>query len=159
LPLDTAGKTTLRVQRGFAGGPWQREVSVRSLWVRRSPASAATVRHSISVDLRQAGFSPDLADDAALLASELISNAIRHASALPSGQLEVAWAIDADGVRLQVTDGGGHDQPQLRQASLDDTSGRGLAIVAALADEWGVQEHSLGRTVWAYLARPVRATH
>ncbi|MCW2527871.1 MAG: putative anti-sigma regulatory factor, serine/threonine protein kinase [Pseudonocardiales bacterium] len=132
---------------------------MRSLWVHRSPASAATVRHRISVDLRQAGFSPDLADDAALLASELISNAIRHATSLPSGELEVAWTIDPQGVRLQVTDGGSHDQPQLRQASLDDTSGRGLAIVAALSDGWGVQEHSLGRTVWAYLARPVGAAH
>jgi anti-sigma regulatory factor (Ser/Thr protein kinase) len=117
------------------------------------------VRHSISVDLRQAGFTADLADDAALLASELISNAITHATTLPSGQLEVGWTIDDVGVRLQVTDGGSHDQPHLRQANLDDTSGRGLAIVAALSDDWGVQEHSLGRTVWAYLARAIRATH
>ena len=120
-----------------------------SLWVRRTPASAATVRHSISVDLRQAGFGREAAADAALLASELVGNSIRHASALPSGHLEVVWAIDESGVRLQVTDGGGRDTPLMRQVSLDDTSGRGLAIVAALADVWGVEEHPGGTTVWA----------
>jgi anti-sigma regulatory factor (Ser/Thr protein kinase) len=125
---------------------------MRSLWVRKAPASAATVRHSISADLRQNGYTVEVAEDAALLASELVGNAIRHASALPSGQLEVAWGPDATGVRLQVTDGGGRDKPLVREFSLDDTSGRGLAIVAALADDWGVDEHAGGTTVWAHLA-------
>jgi hypothetical protein len=116
------------------------------------------VRHSISVDLRQAGFTLDLADDAALLASELISNAIRHATALPSGQLEVAWTIDDVGVRLQVTDGGATTSPT-RGRPIWTTLPVGGWLRRRALRRLGVQERSLGRTVWAYLARPVRATH
>ncbi len=124
-----------------------------TLWVRSTPASAATVRHSLTYDLKRHGYSDALADDAALLASELVTNAVRHAHALPSGHLAVTWQVDADGVTMQVTDGGGQGRPELRHVSFDDTSGRGLAIVAALADDWGIDEHPGGSTVWARLGR------
>ncbi len=127
---------------------------MRRMWVRSAPASAATVRHSLTFDMERAGLGRDLADDAALLASELVSNAIRHAAALPSGHLVVDWDIDATGVRIQVADGGSDRQPAVRQTNLDDTSGRGLAIVAALADDWGVEPNAAGgTTVWAHVSR------
>ena len=125
---------------------------MRSLLIRKTPESAAAVRTRITDDLRAAGLPADLAADAALLATELVGNAIRHGSALADGGLEVEWTANSTGVRLQVSDGGGGDRPALRPADLTDVSGRGLTIVAALADEWGVDERPGRTTVWAHLA-------
>jgi serine/threonine-protein kinase RsbW len=126
-----------------------------SVWIRNTPASAAAVRHFLHEEVEKAGLGTDLADDAALLASELVGNSIRHARALPAGYLNVTWLINEFGVRVQVTDGGGGKHPQIRQVSVADTTGRGLAIVAALADDWGVEQEPASTTVWAHLPRPV----
>ena len=62
------------------------------------------------------------------------------------------WQIDADQVFLQVTDGGSASKrPQVKSVRIEDTSGRGLSIVAALAADWGVIENQDGTTVWARL--------
>ena len=129
-----------------------------SVWIRNTPDSATAVRHFLHDEVEKAGLGLDLADDAALLASELVGNAIRHARALPAGYLNVTWLIDDGGVRVQVTDGGGGKHPQVRQVSVADTTGRGLAIVAALADDWGVDEKPATTTVWAHLPRAVPLT-
>jgi serine/threonine-protein kinase RsbW len=126
-----------------------------SVWIRNTPASAAAVRHFLHEEVEKAGLGYEMADDAALLASELVGNSIRHAKALPAGYLNVTWVINDDGVRVQVTDGGGGKRPHLRRVSLADTTGRGLAIVAALADDWGVDEEPAQTTVWAHLPRTV----
>ena len=126
-----------------------------SVWIRNTPASAAAVRHFLHEEVEKAGLGRDLADDAALLASELVGNSIRHAKALPAGYLNVTWFISDGGVRVQVTDGGGAKRPHVRHVSPADTTGRGLAIVAALADDWGVDEEPTQTTVWAHLPRPV----
>jgi anti-sigma regulatory factor (Ser/Thr protein kinase) len=127
---------------------------VSILLVRDTAASAATVRRNVTYDLRRAGISEDVAADVAVLASELVANAVRHARALPSGHLQVEWDISADGITIAVTDGGSAGQPQIVPASPHDTSGRGLAIVDALADDWGVRPGELTTTVWARVAVP-----
>ena len=126
-----------------------------SVWIRNTAASAVAVRHFLHDEVEKAGLGAEVADDAALLASELVGNSIRHARALPAGYLNVTWMIDNAGVRVQVTDGGGGTRPQVRQVDLSDTTGRGLAIVAALSDEWGVEEEPSSTTVWAHLPRSV----
>jgi anti-sigma regulatory factor (Ser/Thr protein kinase) len=122
------------------------------LWLRDLPVSAATVRRSLGADLQRAGMSADLAADAAVLASELVANAVRHARALPSGHFKVAWHVTDADVTIAVTDGGSDATPQIRAPAPTDTSGRGLAIVAALADDWGVEHTDGSNTVWARLA-------
>ena len=82
-----------------------------SVWIRNTPASAAAVRHFLHDEVEKAGLGPDLADDAALLASELVGNSIRHARALPARCLNVTWLIAEGGVRVQVTDAGGGSAP------------------------------------------------
>jgi serine/threonine-protein kinase RsbW len=125
---------------------------MQSLWVRNAPASASAVRQRLYYDLDEAGVDRETADDAALLASELVANAVRHARAMPNGHLQVGWQIDADEVFLQVTDGGSASKrPRVKSVRIEDTSGRGLSIVAALAAEWGVIENQDGTTVWARL--------
>ena len=53
-----------------------------------------------------------------------------------------------------MTDGGAGDEPQQREVGLDSIDGRGLAIVSALADSWGVDRDGLGQSVWAHLSGP-----
>ncbi|MGI8879204.1 MAG: ATP-binding protein [Jatrophihabitans sp.] len=122
------------------------------LWVLDTAASAATVRRNLAYDLGRVGVDADVASDSSVLASELVANAVRHARALPSGHLQVEWAVTSEGVVVSVTDGGSDTVPEIREAGLQDTTGRGLAIVAALADEWGVDASEATTTVWARIS-------
>jgi anti-sigma regulatory factor (Ser/Thr protein kinase) len=115
-------------------------------------ASAATVRRRIAAELAANGVAPALIEDVVLVASELVTNAVQHAETLPGGRLVVAWEIDRQGVVVRVSDGGGAgDHPHVRHPDVRETSGRGLALVEALASRWGVISGESGRTVWASL--------
>lgn len=97
-----------------------------------------------------------LADSVAVLA-ELVGNAIRHADPLPGDVVRVAWRLQpgADGpvVSVRVTDGGSaRRRPALRVVGPEAVDGRGLRIVVALADRWGVVRDGLGQSVWAELS-------
>lgn len=85
----------------------------------------------------------DLAEVACLLTSELVANAVVHASA------PVELVVDLDDVRLaiEVIDGS-DDQPRPEVARPLDEHGRGLAMVASLADEWGIAPSCGGKSVW-----------
>jgi anti-sigma regulatory factor (Ser/Thr protein kinase) len=122
-----------------------------TLLVRHAPSSAAVVRHSVQAALLDSGASDEDAFDAAQIASELIGNAVRHAAPLPSGHLAVEWVVERDGYRISVTDGGSQHRVRSRSAGAHETTGRGLAIVAALAQDWGVTSNagSAHTTVWA----------
>jgi anti-sigma regulatory factor (Ser/Thr protein kinase) len=89
--------------------------------------------------------------------SELLSNALRHARPLPSGDIRVAWQRAGDALELRVSDGGSSTEPRRTQAALSALGGRGLSIVEALASEWGVRLSGAGTTVWAMV--PVRQRH
>ncbi len=82
--------------------------------------------------------------DALLLASELVTNALLHGA--PPIELEMRCAGDRTIVR--VTDFG--DPPILRRTppAADALSGRGLRLLEALAIDWGVDHHTLGKTFW-----------
>ncbi|MGH8866914.1 MAG: ATP-binding protein [Actinomycetes bacterium] len=121
-----------------------------------TPASVSRVRREFMSDV-----SPDLPDrvceDAALVLSELLSNALRHASPLPDGTLHVRWACHPPGIEVSVTDGGASTRPTPRQPSLSSLGGRGLAIVGTLTDDWGVRDSGGDVTVWARVAEPEHA--
>lgn len=92
----------------------------------------------------------DLADAAALVVSELATNAVLHART----PFTVRLLLDArGGVRLEVVDGSPR-RPDRRTHSADAATGRGLAIVAELSEAWGVDVTDDGKTVWADLAAP-----
>jgi anti-sigma regulatory factor (Ser/Thr protein kinase) len=78
----------------------------------------------------------DRRGDLALLVSELVANAVVH------GRGEVLLRLQVDGpvVRGEVVDEGGGFERDLRERSVEDVSGRGLAIVEALASRWGIHE-------------------
>ena len=120
-----------------------------TLAVRHLPASAAIARRNVADALQRAGVSPDQAFDAALLASELVANAVRHGRPLPSGEILIEWQLSAEGYYLAVTDGGTSPAVAPQAADAKDVSGRGLMIVAALSQEWGVINNGTSTTVWA----------
>ncbi len=91
-------------------------------------------------------------EDAALVVSELIANAVRHGAPLPGNSLRVGWDVRQDGLRLTVADGGCGPQGGIPDVSLESEGGRGLFLVDALAASWGVQPlESVGSQVWAEL--------
>ncbi|WP_331726397.1 ATP-binding protein [Streptomyces sp. NBC_00470] len=91
---------------------------------------------------------PDRAEDIRLCVSELVTNALLHGTTAGHVVL-VKLDADEDVVRLEVHDSR-RQRPQARQATATDTSGRGLVLVNALADDWGVQDRTpLGKFVWS----------
>jgi two-component sensor histidine kinase len=112
-------------------------------------SSAGMARRRLVSDLIAADVRDSAACDAALVFSELLSNALRHADPLPGGSIEVSWRLDADSVQVSVRDGGGETRPELGKPTPGATGGRGLQIVAKLSRGWGTSHGDMGSTVWA----------
>lgn len=96
----------------------------------------------------------EVTETAVLLLSELMTNAYRHAKVSPGREIRARCVLDGDGrLRVSVTDAN-DTLPAPREASPEDESGRGLALVAALADDWGAEPRpgGAGKTVWFELA-------
>jgi anti-sigma regulatory factor (Ser/Thr protein kinase) len=87
---------------------------------------------------------PDAADVAELLASELVTNALIHTD---HGAVVTATVADST-LRVEVRDFmAGLPVPRVPPADLG-TNGRGLVLVQSLADAWGVRTHGVGKVVW-----------
>jgi anti-sigma regulatory factor (Ser/Thr protein kinase) len=93
-------------------------------------------------------------DDAAIIASELVTNSVNAGC----GQVHITLTIHHDYLRLAVRDDA-DGLPQRRTAGPEDAHGRGLAITAVLARSWGVDPTEPGKQVWAELAVPPALTH
>ncbi|MET8247211.1 ATP-binding protein [Streptomyces sp. NPDC005202] len=97
----------------------------------------------------------EVTETAVLLISELMTNAYRHAKVSPGREIRACCVLEADRLRISVTDAN-DTLPMPRQASPDDESGRGLTLVAALAREWGAEPRpaGIGKPVWFELRTP-----
>lgn len=96
---------------------------------------------------------PDVAAVGALLVSELVTNVIRHTAAATCrvclGAVTDASGARAPSVVVEVVDGDeGADVAPGPPAGADEEHGRGLRIVAALADDWGVRQAATEKSVW-----------
>jgi anti-sigma regulatory factor (Ser/Thr protein kinase) len=126
--------------------------------VPHSPPSASVVRHRFVDELRGRGLPGLVVDDAALVLSELVGNAIRHGAPLPTGGVRVGWTVGPDIIRIEVADGGRgplqHEAsvPLSGGGSADAERGRGLAIVSMLTVSWGSAFDSTAAVVWADIA-------
>ncbi|WP_327325719.1 ATP-binding protein [Streptomyces sp. NBC_01210] len=129
-----------------------------------APVSRRWPRHRRTVGLARTLLSETLArwslgtlnDAAAVVLSELLTNAVCHAHTSPGREIETHFLLVQDGVRIEVHDSA-TQLPRLRPVDLAADDGRGLLLVAALADGWGVSERiGVGKAVWAVLA--VRGT-
>ncbi|MFF1464160.1 ATP-binding protein [Streptomyces sp. NPDC058330] len=117
--------------------------------------SVSLCRHRAARLVTQWGH-PELACDTALLVSELATNALLHGS-LRGRLFRVELTLTAATLRIAVSDPRGERLPGLRAAADDECYGRGLVIVAQLADDWGVEPRAVGKTVFAELAVRRRA--
>jgi DNA-binding NarL/FixJ family response regulator len=91
----------------------------------------------------------DLTDTVTLLVSELVTNAVLHAGS----DVEVMVRLTATAARIEVTDDS-EEAIAPRNATSDEDSGRGLALVGNLAQRWGVRPApGGGKTVWFEVQR------
>lgn len=119
----------------------------------RSRSSVPRARSMLLSVLGSWGIGPEAASDAELVLSELVTNALRVP--VPSDrQVGVRIArLPRDGLlRIEVSDAGG-GRPEVRAPGEEETCGRGLMLVDALAHRWGVEERvaGIGKTVWVEL--------
>jgi len=121
-------------------------------------SSVGVARRRLVSDLIGAGIYGSAVTDAALVISELLSNALRHGEPLPGSSLRVAWHLEADSVRVSVSDGGGPTRPELGEPTHSTTGGRGLRIVQRLSRCWGTRSDHEGTTVWAEVQVPQMST-
>lgn len=120
-------------------------VDVAHRRVAPSPHQVAPARRWVVEQAEAAGLTDsDATAVLALLASEVITNAVRHGD----GEVLVNVVRSGGTLRVAVTDAG-NGQPVPRAPGLDSVTGRGMLLVAALADSWGVEHHPSGGTcVW-----------
>ena len=94
-----------------------------------------------------ASIPPTLVHDVLLCVSELVTNALQASCVYATVDL----VISAGRVRIVVADDG-EGWPTPQRPGPDDPSGRGLLIISALADSWGVEPSAGSKAVWAELA-------
>ncbi|MFJ3443777.1 SpoIIE family protein phosphatase [Streptomyces sp. NPDC086081] len=114
------------------------------------PAEAGRARAVVREQLHDWGL-PELAAPAELLASELVTNAVRHSRARP-----VALRLVRGDTLLCEVDDDDHELPTLLSAGPLDDRGRGLRVVSTLARQWGTSRTGAGKTVWFELTLPRR---
>jgi len=110
------------------------------------PASVGAARRVVRERLGAAGLE-QLTDDAALAASELVANAVLHART----EIALRVATSRTGVRISVEDRN-RQLPSPAPLGPTASSGRGLALLQALAVDWGVQVLPGGKAVWFALS-------
>lgn len=131
-----------------AAGAADSEVRLRSV-----PESAGVVRRLIHLQLQTRWMlSAQLTENAALLASELVSNAVRHAG---SHFLGLRIRRRRSWLRVEVRDPSRALPCLMPPYGLED-GGRGLMVVDTLSDRWGVDLLPIGKTTWFELRIPGR---
>lgn len=114
--------------------------------VPRERALLFDVRERARRAMRSWALLEEVVDTATLLASELVTNGLVHGL----GTVELRLRLTRDRLVLEAVDGGRH-MPRRRRAGVDEEGGRGLQLVATLADRWGFRATDEGKVVWAEL--------
>jgi anti-sigma regulatory factor (Ser/Thr protein kinase) len=116
----------------------------------RDVVSVASARSWLGNFLSDQHVPPAIAADAALVLSELVTNALRHGL----GEIVTFGSVDHDEVRVSVTDSG-DELPDMLPVERNRIGGLGLHVIGRVADHWGVAPFPGGKTVWATLQLPV----
>lgn len=118
------------------------------------PSSVGLARSQLRAALGSAAPPAGLVEDAALVVSELVANAICHARPTRSDDVGVEVRLVGGRLHVAVTDGGSETVPELASAPDDSASGRGLFIVDSVSERWWWTPTGRGCTVHAVLACP-----
>ncbi|WP_217165420.1 ATP-binding protein [Streptomyces sp. AC512_CC834] len=128
-----------------------------------TPRGARLARHLVvhRLDTWGVPYGSAVSDTAALLVAELGANAVTHGR-VPGRDIEVLLRLDAYTLRIDVSDSRGERRPTGTEGTVtaapEAEQGRGLLIVDALADRWGVFDRvPVGKTVRAELDLLLRA--
>ncbi|AMW10144.1 PAS sensor protein [Streptomyces qaidamensis] len=137
----------------MAESPGSSEVTFRLSRCRQSVPRSRAALHAV---LGGWGVNQDVLESAELVLSELVTNALRVR--VPSDRqvgVRIARSLEDGLLRLEVSDAGS-GRPEVQAPGDDETGGRGLLLVQALAHRWGVDERAcgIGKTVWAELKAP-----
>ncbi|MGW6025411.1 ATP-binding protein [Streptomyces sp. NPDC055099] len=122
-----------------------------------TPRGARLARRLARYHLDEWGvpYGSEVSEAVAQIVAELAANAVTHGR-VPGRDFEVRMILGGGVLRVEVGDtwGEGGAALAVRVAASDAESGRGLLLVAALADAWGVVEREVGKTVWAEITLP-----
>ena len=115
----------------------------------RGPRAART-----AVEGLRGRIAPSVLEDAKLIASELVTNAVRHGGVSRRGVVGFCVELTGTMVRLEVTDPGDGGVIAPRAPDHETGGGFGLHVVRALSERWGLEQVAAGETrVWAQLPR------
>jgi len=152
-PVTSADEACDRVLRAMAHhGGHDDDTAVLALLLTTAPdlelrlateaSSARTARHAVRALLAQAGVDTDVA---ALLVTELVANTARYAG---EGSIDLRATLRGETVRIEVDDDSGDLPGDQREPRWEQESGRGLLLVKALSERWGVELLPTGKRVW-----------
>ncbi|MCX4575220.1 ATP-binding protein [Streptomyces sp. NBC_01571] len=113
------------------------------------PEEVAALRRIVRLQLELWGLQ-EATDTAQLCVSELVSNVITHVG--PGTPTTLAVSIKGTYLRIEVHDPDTRALPTLLDATADSEGGRGMALVGAIAEHWGVQLHADRKVTWCELA-------
>jgi anti-sigma regulatory factor (Ser/Thr protein kinase) len=159
-PLESAGSVELlapnsnrmatRADQHLCKSQWQEAGHARDrhlALVSTDARDVSRIRRLAKDFLTALNVSPTARDDALLIISELVTNAVLHA--VPPAALQVCCDQQRL-LRIEVTDGGPRPDPPLKADQYEE-HGRGMLIVAAMAVRYGTISHAGGSTCWAEL--------
>jgi anti-sigma regulatory factor (Ser/Thr protein kinase) len=116
------------------------------------PGRAEHVREARAFIAKALGDLHPSLEDAVLLTSELVTNAVMHsASHCAGGTVTVQISESAGGVRVEVADAGSDLSAPVVRGDVYASDGHGLFLVQTLSDQWGYLRDDDGTTVWFWL--------
>ncbi len=86
-------------------------------------------------------------DEVVLLVSELVTNSVTHSDSRRGGQVTLAVSEVDDTAHVEVLDSGSDSEPRVHDEPYGE-GGRGLFLVDALSERWGIYRDGAGRVVW-----------
>lgn len=111
-------------------------------------ATSVPLARRLVRDVLRVWDAPQDREDAELLVTELVANVVDHVG---GDAMTLELTLGGAWLRIAVVDGSGV-RPVIRELSHERERGRGMRLVAAIADRWGVEDHHGGKRVWFELS-------
>ncbi|RCG32484.1 ATP-binding protein [Sphaerisporangium album] len=132
--VEHQGVGTARVKEGLLG----------AIELPGVPQSVSRARRFVAEVL---GSGHPVRDEVVLLVSELVTNSVTHSDSRDGGLVTLALSECEGSIHVEVLDAGSEGEPQVREDPYGD-GGRGLFLVDAISERWGMYRDGAGRVVW-----------